>query len=113
MRWVKASERLPEIENEYCICVADTSYKYIARFEEGVFYNRDYNDHASPYDMSGLRWLDESPEDKVKLTDKDFHDKKEEAKKDFNLACDLYRGYVGSAETKEERLRRIRMFRCG
>jgi hypothetical protein len=47
------------------------------------------------------------------ITDEKFHNKKEEAKKDFNLACDLYRNYVGSAETREERLRRINIFRYG
>jgi len=37
----------------------------------------------------------------------------QEAKKDFNKACDLYRSYVGSAETWEERKERINIFRCG
>lgn len=45
--------------------------------------------------------------------DTDFHNKKEAAKKDFNLACDLWRGYVGKSETRDERLRRIQMFRRG
>lgn len=42
-----------------------------------------------------------------------FDNNKEAAKKDFNLACDLYRSYVGKAETREERMRRIQRFRCG
>jgi len=45
--------------------------------------------------------------------DADFDSKKEEAKTDFNKACDLYRSYVGSAETRDERLERIKRFRCG
>lgn len=48
-----------------------------------------------------------------KFTDEDFHREKEEAKKDFNKACDLYRRYVGSAETQQERIERINRFRCG
>lgn len=36
-----------------------------------------------------------------------------EARTDFNKAVDLYRKYVGSAETPEERHRRIQRFRCG
>ena len=51
----------------------------------------------------------ESPED----ADAYFDSKKEEAKKDFNAACDLYRGYLRGAETTEERLRRINNFRRG
>jgi len=47
------------------------------------------------------------------ITDTNFEAKKEEAKKDFNKACDLYRNYVGRAETWEERKRRINKFRCG
>lgn len=42
-----------------------------------------------------------------------FHSNKKEAKTDFDLACELYRNYVGSAKTIEERMRRIREFRCG
>jgi len=42
-----------------------------------------------------------------------FNDNKEAAKKDFDKACDLYRGYVSKDETWEERKRRINMFRCG
>lgn len=45
--------------------------------------------------------------------DAHFHSNKEAAKKDFNLACDLWRSYVGKAETREERLRRIQEFRRG
>ena len=47
------------------------------------------------------------------MKDNEFDLKKEEAKKDFNKACDLYRAYVGGAETEEERIRRIHRFRCG
>lgn len=36
-----------------------------------------------------------------------------EVRTDFNKACEVYRNYVGKAETKEERLRRINIFRCG
>lgn len=37
----------------------------------------------------------------------------EEAKADTDKAFDLYRNYVGGAETREERMRRIQRFRCG
>ena len=47
------------------------------------------------------------------MMDKEFDSEKDDAKTDFNIACDLYRNYVGTAETLEERKRRIRMFRCG
>ena len=44
----------------------------------------------------------------------DFFDQnKEAAKRDQDAAIDLYKRYVGSAETQEERLRRINKFRCG
>lgn len=36
-----------------------------------------------------------------------------EARTNFNKAANLYRNYVGKAETREERLRRINRFRCG
>jgi len=45
--------------------------------------------------------------------DKMFQTKKEEAKKDSDLASDLYREYIFSAKTDEERRRRINIFRCG
>jgi hypothetical protein len=45
--------------------------------------------------------------------DANFDIKKAEAKSDFDKACDLYRNYVGTAESPEERLRRINRFRCG
>ena len=45
--------------------------------------------------------------------DKMFDAKKSEAKEDFDKACELYRSYVGGAETQEERIRRINRFRCG
>ena len=47
------------------------------------------------------------------MTDKEFNSKKEEAKTDFNKACDLYRNYVSKSETWEERMERIQRFRCG
>ena len=47
------------------------------------------------------------------MKDEQFEDQKDNAKNDFNAACDLYRPYVGSAETREERKRRIHKFRCG
>ena len=47
------------------------------------------------------------------MTDKEFDSKKDEAKKDFNKACDLYRSYVGESETWEERMSRIQRFRRG
>tara|TARA_R110002012_G_scaffold24451_1_gene81671 strand:+ start:703 stop:849 length:147 start_codon:yes stop_codon:yes gene_type:complete len=46
-------------------------------------------------------------------TEKYLEDNIEEAKKDFNKACEVYRNYVGKAETWEERKRRINRFRCG
>lgn len=52
-------------------------------------------------------------ENKKDKADKIFDAKKEEAKKDFDKAVDLYRNYVGTAETEEERIRRIHRFRCG
>ncbi|WP_162926921.1 hypothetical protein [Flavobacterium psychrotrophum] len=42
-----------------------------------------------------------------------FEQNKEAAKTDFDKACSLYRGYVGKAETREERQRRINQFRRG
>ena len=36
-----------------------------------------------------------------------------EARNDHDKACEIYRNYVGSSETREERLRRIHRFRCG
>ena len=56
----------------------------------------------------------DAPQDK-KNTEADnyFESNKQEAKSDFDKACDLYRNYVGKSETIEERMRRIRNFRCG
>jgi hypothetical protein len=51
--------------------------------------------------------------DCLKQADAEFQSKKEAAKENTDLAYDLYRSYVGSAETQEERLRRIQMFRRG
>jgi hypothetical protein len=48
-----------------------------------------------------------------KMTDEEFEAQVEEAKKDFDTACNLYRAYVGSSETQEERMQRIKIFRCG
>ncbi len=45
--------------------------------------------------------------------DKYLKDNIEAAKKDRNKACEVYRNYVGDAETWEERKRRINKFRCG
>lgn len=42
-----------------------------------------------------------------------FIENAQEAKKDDTKMYDLYRKYVGTAETPEERLRRIHKFRCG
>jgi hypothetical protein len=36
-----------------------------------------------------------------------------DARTDHDKACELYRNYVGKAETFEERKRRINRFRCG
>jgi len=47
------------------------------------------------------------------MDDIEMRVKMPEAKKDFNKACELYREYVGGAETMEERKRRIHRFRCG
>ena len=47
------------------------------------------------------------------MTNKEFDSNKDDAKTDFNKACDLYRSYVSTAETDEERFDRIRRFRCG
>lgn len=55
----------------------------------------------------------EIKESELIYNDEYFQNKKEEAKKDDELAYQLYRNYVGSAKTKEERIRRIREFRCG
>lgn len=37
----------------------------------------------------------------------------EEARKNHGKACEVYRNYVGRAETREERIRRINSFRGG
>ncbi len=55
----------------------------------------------------------EEAEDKNAQADSDFDSQKEEAKKDFDKLCDLYRSYVSPAETTAERIRRINRFRCG
>ena len=47
------------------------------------------------------------------MTDKEFDIRIKEDKLDFDKACDLYRSYVGKADTLEERKRRINRFRCG
>jgi hypothetical protein len=36
-----------------------------------------------------------------------------EAKKDKNKAFEVYKNYVGSSKTEEERIKRIHKFRCG
>ena len=36
-----------------------------------------------------------------------------EARTNHDKACEVYRNYVGTAETREEKLRRINAFRCG
>ena len=36
-----------------------------------------------------------------------------EARNNHDKACEVYRNYVGSSKTIEERLRRIHAFRCG
>jgi len=35
------------------------------------------------------------------------------ARTDKNKACEIYRNYIGKAETDKERKRRINLFRCG
>jgi hypothetical protein len=60
LKWVKASERLPEKEEEYYI-KGFGEYKHLARFEEGEFYDRNYNDKALPFALFGLEWLEEAP----------------------------------------------------
>jgi len=45
--------------------------------------------------------------------EKYFQEHKAKAKKDFHKSCDLYRRYVGTASTPEERLERLHKFRCG
>lgn len=35
------------------------------------------------------------------------------ARDNHEKACEIYRNYVGSSETREEKLRRINLFRCG
>lgn len=45
--------------------------------------------------------------------DKYLADNIVDARTDHDKACEVYRNYVGKAETTEERLRRINMFRCG
>ncbi len=54
-----------------------------------------------------------SAENKNTQVDQDFDSKKDESKKDFDKACELYRTYVSTAETEEERIIRINLFRCG
>lgn len=43
----------------------------------------------------------------------EFDKLKEEAKTDINKAINLYRRFVGKAETMEEKIKRINRFRCG
>lgn len=52
-------------------------------------------------------------EETSKSDDTYFNDNIDEAKSDLDKACDLYRKYVGGAETEDERRRRINNFRSG
>lgn len=50
---------------------------------------------------------------KQQEADEYFKENIEEARNDFDKAANLYRNYVGKAETREERARRIHEFRNG
>ena len=52
-------------------------------------------------------------ENKGRFTDKYMDNSIEQAKTSHDKACEVYRNYVGEAETWEERVRRINRFRCG
>lgn len=52
-------------------------------------------------------------ENKSNFDDNYLSENISEAKNNFDKACEVYRNYVGKAETREERLRRINAFRCG
>ena len=52
-------------------------------------------------------------EKEQKEADKYLNENIEEAKTSHDKACEVYRNYVGKAETMEERIRRINLFRCG
>jgi hypothetical protein len=67
---------------------------------------------AAMYDFDTL-CSDYGVSDLNNKADAEFQSKKEAAKENSDLVYDLYRSYVGSAETQEERLRRIQMFRRG
>jgi hypothetical protein len=51
--------------------------------------------------------------DADKFDDKYLQDNIVEARNNHEKACDVYRNYVGKAETWEERKERINKFRCG
>ena len=52
-------------------------------------------------------------QDKTSFDDSYLADNIVEARTDHDKAVEVYRNYVGTAETIEERLRRIHEFRCG
>ena len=52
-------------------------------------------------------------QDQTTFDDSYLSDNIVEARTDHDKAVEVYRNYVGSAETSEERLRRINAFRCG
>lgn len=57
--------------------------------------------------------MSEEFEDKNQQADKDFKSKVKKTQTDHDEAVELYQSYVGSAETPEERIRRIHAFRSG
>ena len=52
-------------------------------------------------------------QDQTTFDDSYLSDNIVEARTDHDKAVEVYRNYVGNAETSEERLRRINAFRCG
>lgn len=49
----------------------------------------------------------------VEVVEEDIIKAFQEAKTNFDKACDLYRNYVGGSTSDEDRSERIRRFRCG
>lgn len=69
MRWVKASERLPEKEGIY-YGKGWGLREWILKFKDGQFFSHNDRPLALPFDNKGLEWLDESIPSEVKEKEK-------------------------------------------
>ena len=112
-------ERISKLNNEIADLVMNAKYKTTYKDKKKVRVYDNVTQSAIDAakkkieDIISTEYEGLFPGKKQIMTYEQFNQEKEEAKKDFDKACDLYRSYVGSAETQEERLRRIHTFRCG